>query len=172
MFCEGIEFANKSEKKVLNNNSEFIVCNLLISIRKHMYQYWRKQQPRSVLIFCGKYHIYRKNLDTQKNGVIILKFYCIVMGPKDADKMTNSVDPDQTESSLIWVYTVCPCLSVWKLRIIMVMTQPGASTSLQHHEKRTRLGRLFLLYHLVWALRSVMSNVILYGCAASPRLLK
>ena len=30
-------------------------------------------------------------------------------GPKDADGMANSVDPNQTAplSSLIWVYTVC-----------------------------------------------------------------
>ena len=36
------------------------------------------------------------------------------MGPQDADGMTNSVDPDQTAplGSLIWVYTVCPSLSV------------------------------------------------------------
>ena len=40
------------------------------------------------------------------------------MGPKDADGMANSVDPDQTRSSLVWVYTVCPDLSVRKLRII------------------------------------------------------
>ena len=38
------------------------------------------------------------------------------MCPKDVDKIANSVDPDQTRSSLIWVFTVCPDLSVWKLR--------------------------------------------------------
>ena len=32
-----------------------------------------------------------------------------VMHPKDADRMADSVDPDQTsQSSLIWIYTVCP----------------------------------------------------------------
>ena len=40
------------------------------------------------------------------------------MGPKDVDRRANSVDPDQTRSSLIWVYTVCPHLSVQKLRVI------------------------------------------------------
>ena len=40
--------------------------------------------------------------------------------PKDADRTANSVDPDQTRSSLIWVYTVCSDLSVRKLRIIKV----------------------------------------------------
>ena len=39
------------------------------------------------------------------------------------DGLANSVDPDTDcscsfRSSVIWVYTVCPDLSVWKLRII------------------------------------------------------
>ena len=43
----------------------------------------------------------------------------IVMHPKDADRMANSADPDQTErSSLIWVITVCLDLSVRKLWVI------------------------------------------------------
>ena len=47
--------------------------------------------------------------------------YRRVMCPKDADQMANSGDPDQTaQSSLIWVYNVCPGLSVQKLGIIMV----------------------------------------------------
>ena len=41
------------------------------------------------------------------------------MCPNDAEGVANSVDPDQTAplgavSSLIWVYTVCPGLSVRK----------------------------------------------------------
>ena len=62
------------------------------------------------------------NIRTPKKFVVItLKFelcgsrYYSVMSPKDADRMANSVDPDQ-----IWVCTVCPCLSVQKLRIIKV----------------------------------------------------
>ena len=47
--------------------------------------------------------------------------YHRVMGPKQADGMANSVDPGQTRSSLIWVYTVCLGLSVWKLRIIRII---------------------------------------------------
>ena len=48
------------------------------------------------------------------------------MCPKDADRMANSVDPDQQSdlsfrSSMIWVYTVCQGLSVQKLRIITVI---------------------------------------------------
>ena len=39
------------------------------------------------------------------------------MHPKDAARIANSIDPDQ-RSSLIWVCTICPELSVRKLRII------------------------------------------------------
>ena len=44
------------------------------------------------------------------------------MSPNDEDGMANSADPDQTapRSSLIWVCTVCPGISVRKLRIITV----------------------------------------------------
>ena len=42
------------------------------------------------------------------------------MHPKDAEGIANSVDPDQT-ALLIWVCTVCPDLSVRKLRIITVI---------------------------------------------------
>ena len=41
------------------------------------------------------------------------------MHPKDAEGIANSVDPDQT-APLIWVCTVCPGLSVRKLRKITV----------------------------------------------------
>ena len=41
------------------------------------------------------------------------------MSPNDADGMANSVDCS-SRSSLIWVCTVCPGLSVQKLRIITV----------------------------------------------------
>ena len=53
------------------------------------------------------------------------------MLPKDADGMANSVNPDQTKSSLIWVCTVCPGLSVRKLRIITA-----------HHQLRVLDNRL------------------------------
>ena len=53
--------------------------------------------------------------------------YHRVTSPNIADRMANSVDPDQTaplghsfRSSLIWVFSVCPGISVWKLRIITV----------------------------------------------------
>ena len=43
------------------------------------------------------------------------------MGLNDVDEMANSTDPDQT-AILIWVCTVCPGLSVRKLRKITVST--------------------------------------------------
>ena len=43
------------------------------------------------------------------------------MHSKDAEGMANSLDPDQiAQSGLIWVYNVCPDLSVRKLRVITV----------------------------------------------------
>ena len=71
---------------------------------------------------CG-YCKHPKNLDTQNISCNYPKtgtgsFYYRAIGSKDADWMTNSVDPDQT--ALIWVYTVCLDLSVRNLRNIMV----------------------------------------------------
>ena len=70
-----------------------------------------------------------KNSDTYKiccnHPKIWTKWiYYRVMSPKNADGFANSVDLDQTAplSSLIWVLTVCPDLSVQKLRIITVST--------------------------------------------------
>ena len=58
----------------------------------------------------------KKNLDTPKNAVINLKFepfgYAYNNVSRNADKMTSSVDPDQTTTELIMIYTVCPDLSV------------------------------------------------------------
>ena len=45
------------------------------------------------------------------------------MHPKDAEGIANSTDPDQT-APMIWVCTVCPDLSVQKLRKITVFTVP------------------------------------------------
>ena len=67
---------------------------------------------------------YRKNpenSDTRKKCCKYPEMFCYrVMGPKVADGMANSVDPDE-RSSLIWVYTVCPDVSVRKVRIIMIV---------------------------------------------------
>ena len=46
------------------------------------------------------------------------------MSPNDAEGIANSVDPDQ--SSLIWGCTVCPGISVRKLKINTVVSNiPG-----------------------------------------------
>ena len=53
-----------------------------------------------------------------------LRVFC----QKDANVIANSEDPDQTAplgaSSLIWVCTVCPDISVRKLRFITVICLP------------------------------------------------
>ena len=62
----------------------------------------------SILINTPRLYHYRKNpknSDTRKIAVIILKleqyhFYNRVMGPKDANRIANSVDPDQSDLGL------------------------------------------------------------------------
>ena len=61
------------------------------------FDFWTLQ----VLMYIGNY---------LKMGTV--SFYYTVIGLKDSDWMANSVDPD-----LICDYTICPDLSVWKLRI-------------------------------------------------------
>ena len=68
------------------------------------------------------YRIFPKYWDTQKiccnhSKIWTMWLYHMVISPNDADRMAKSVDPDQT---LIWVRTVCPGISVRKLRIITV----------------------------------------------------
>ena len=75
-----------------------------------------------------KYTKFPKYSDTPKicrnhSKILTMWLYHKVMSPNDADGMANSVDPDQTARSLIWVCTVCPGISVRKLRIIRVMSK-------------------------------------------------
>ena len=78
------------------------------------------------------YLIYRKNSknwdtlnyyrDCPTNGIV--GFYSAILRSKDADRITNRVDTDQTaplRSSLIWVCTVCSDLSVPIFPIITVV---------------------------------------------------
>ena len=72
-----------------------------------------------------QYRKFPKYLDTQNvccnhSKIWTTWLYHRVMSPNDADRMANSVDPDQT-APLIWVCTVCPGISVRKLRIITVI---------------------------------------------------
>ena len=75
---------------------------------------------------CCKNPKYSKNC-CNYSKIWSVWLYRRVLSPRYADGMANKVDPDQTapleavEKSLIWVYTVCPDLSVRKLRIIMVI---------------------------------------------------
>ena len=78
---------------------------------------------------------YRKNPNIWSDHPKIWKrwLYHRVIRPKDADGMANSEDPDQTRSSLIWVYTVCPDLSVQKFRNIVVCLSQVRMTILIFH---------------------------------------
>ena len=74
------------------------------------------------LICC--YRKFPKYSDTQiiccnHSKIWTMWLYHRVMSPNDENGMANSVDPDQTAPQ-IWVYTVCPGISVRKLRIITV----------------------------------------------------
>ena len=72
------------------------------------------------------YHVNFLNIRTPKkicsnhSKIWTMWLYNRVMSPNDADGMANSVDPDQTAPRLIWICTVCPGISVRKLRIITV----------------------------------------------------
>ena len=87
-----------------------------------------------VSIFChlSVYCKFPKYSDTPKicsnhSKILTMRLYNRVMSPNDADGMANSADPDQTapdqRSSLIWVCTVCPGISVQKLRKITLFAQ-------------------------------------------------
>ena len=70
----------------------------------------------------------------EKIAVITLKFeqsiFTVEKYIKSADRMANSVDSEQTRSSLIWVYTICSDLSVQKFRTLRYATlQKLASNS-------------------------------------------
>ena len=77
---------------------------------------WSAIWSRSAL-FAQTYRKIPKYSDTPKIWTMWL--YHSVMSPNDADGMANSVDPDQP-APLIWVCTVCPGISVQKLRITTV----------------------------------------------------
>ena len=86
------------------------------------------QGPASVLQHVLQsiynYRKFPKYSVTQKiccnhSKILTMWLYYRVMSPNDADGMANSVVPDQT-APLIWVCTVCPGISIRKLRIITV----------------------------------------------------
>ena len=95
-------------------------------------QIQEKRQQKSGMKY-NSFTMYRKfprYSDTQKiccnySKIWTVLLYHRVNSPNDADGMANSVDPDQVapRSSLIWVCTVCPGISVRKLRIITVCSK-------------------------------------------------
>ena len=73
------------------------------------------------------------------------------MSPNDADGMTNSVDPDQTD-----LYTVCPDLIVRKIRKITVNLLPmvlesnkTANSTVKYHDFPFALAGTLTLYYNV-----------------------
>ena len=84
---------------------------------------WLKWRPECCIRYWKKSSRKFPNYsDTQKiccnhSKIWTMWLYYRVMSPNDADGMANSVDPDQSapRSSLIWVCTVCPGISVRKL---------------------------------------------------------
>ena len=84
-----------------------------------------------IICRCPNNDYYRKNRkhwdtlnyysDCPTNGIV--GFYSAILRSKDADRITNRVDTDQTalRSSLIWVCTVCLDLSVPIFQIITVL---------------------------------------------------
>ena len=74
---------------------------------------------------------------------------------KEANGIANSEDPDQTApvSSLIWVCTVCPDLSVRKLRVITAKMILSFRTAMSGQTMQTQIrlsdkGLHCLLFHL------------------------
>ena len=78
------------------------------------------------------------------------------MSPNDADGMANSVDPDQTRSSLIWVCTVWLDLPVRKLRNITVIS---LETAMGHYANLLMVGRE-IKKCMLWSFWIFQNNMI------------
>ena len=89
------------------------------------------KSPTSRIVKSGTLHWksnttkFLKILTPKKFAVITLKFEQSGFTVEYADEMANSVDHDQTapKSSLIWVYTVCPDLSVQAYFLQMMVSR-------------------------------------------------
>ena len=95
-----------------------------MALLKWFDQFWRKYVTcwkNSFVQYC-KFPKYSdtQNICCNHSKIWTMWLYHRVRSPNDADGMADSVDPDQTRSSLIWVCTVCPGISVRKLRIITI----------------------------------------------------
>ena len=69
--------------------------------------------------------------------------YHRIRSQKDADRMANSVDPDQTRSSLIWNYTICPDLSVRKLQDHYGIMVYGNVSTIENKRAMAEENRIF-----------------------------
>ena len=93
------------------------------------------------------------------------------MRPKEADRIANRVDPDQTaldcasRSSLILNYTVCPGLSVQKLRILLfVAFRIFLSVANSYiHVHCASCERTILLVHLLDHSECSITKVAFFG---------
>ena len=121
-----ISLLNRYERWYQKGRS--FICVYMISLPSHIEFIPPEKQIRC--LFDDKLGIrkFPKYSDTQKiccnhSKIWTMWLYHRVMSPNDADGMANSVDPDQTppRSSLIWVCTVCPGISVRKLRTITMI---------------------------------------------------
>ena len=98
---------------------------------------WKWTKLELAFLCRWHYRKFSKHSNTQQiccnhSKIWTMWLYHRVMSPNDADGMANSVDLDQTapRSSLIWVCTVCPSISVRKLRIITVNNYGNCEASL------------------------------------------
>ena len=96
-------------------NSHFITEHDNLQLDTAVSQHSEAQQSDLFTI----YRKFPKYSDTQKICCNQSKIWTVWLSPNDADGMANNVDPDQT-APLIEVCTVCPGISVRKLRIITI----------------------------------------------------
>ena len=120
------------------------------------------------------YRKFPKYSDTQKiccNHLQSWTRWCFlrVMHPKDAEGIANSVDPDQTAPSLIWVCTVCPDLSVRKLRKIMVfllyqpMTICIQFQILAHYLPLITVTFSYQTFAILWTIWSIITITYIFS---------
>ena len=126
-------YGNKDMKPALPSLQQDMQQNQCLWLQPHfevsvLFFLWIKVFNIIILM----YRKFPKYSDTQKicynhSKIWTMWLYYRVMSPNNADGMANSVDPDQT--ALIWVCTVCPGISVRKLRIITVISVSSRTAS-------------------------------------------
>ena len=103
------------------------------------------------------YRKFPKDLDIPKiccshSKIWTMWLYHRVMSQNNADGMANSVDPDQTAPLWSWVCTVCPGISVRKLRIVRYIERHHTREFLkQNHTVMIRSFRTDRSGQSVWS---------------------